>query len=191
MSDDTPREVIFRSVVDARQAVKEWELSRKFEAEGLDDYNVSAARLRAEYSVFCLIEHLQPYLVSELPRMWEGYDDPEEWIYFDAEEEFGVPGLRAVMTYSGSISESDETVKRHDGYHNETTSQADMLPEPAVSDSLKWCSQAAFELGFLPEPQSRRKSVNVSREATQAAEAEAEADTTETPDIEEVPSLDD
>jgi hypothetical protein len=160
--DDQQKDVIYQSLVEARSAVGEWQTARKFQAEGSSRHNVQAQRLRAEHGVFSVIEHLRPYLIDKLPDYWSGYDEHSKWLFFDEEQQAGLPGLKAVLMYRGRVNTREETVKSHDGYSTETVTEADMLPAEVVLEALSWCSQAAYKLGFLPDSNGQRDIFNTS-----------------------------
>jgi hypothetical protein len=172
--------VIYQALVEARDAVLEWQTSRKFTAEGSDRHNVQAQRLRAEHGVFAVIEHLRPYLIDKIPDMWHGFEDTDDWLFFDDEKREGLPGLQAVLAYRGRVSTTETVVETHDGYENQSVSEADMLPPECVEEALSWSSTAAYKLGFLPDSDGKRKTYNVSTGG--ATEPDRE------PELEDAPS---
>jgi hypothetical protein len=159
---DQQKDVIYQSLIEARSAVNEWQTARKFQAEGSSRHNVEAQRLRAEHGVFSVIEHLRPYLIDKIPDYWNGYDETQKWLFFDEEQNAGLPGLKAVLTYRGRVNTREETVKSHDGYETNTISEADLLPGEVVLEALSWCSQASYKLGFLPDSKGQRDIYNAS-----------------------------
>jgi len=168
MTDEDGPSEIQRVLRDAREAVSEWLLARQLAADGSEKPNVRTHRIRAQHAVLHVVETLRPYLIGDLPaKYWRSSrsDIPSDvgtWLYYDPESDEGLPGLAHTMQYRGKVRKRTQVSADLNGREVQHVEEPALLPPKAIQTALSWVEQASYELGFLNEPNKRRRAYNAS-----------------------------